>query len=52
MDRSDLLNLYEGGGASAYHPRMIMMFKVVLYAYRMKICTGRILFRFERSVHH
>ena len=39
MDLCDLFNLYEGGGASAYHPRM--MLKVLLYAYCMKIYTGR-----------
>jgi transposase len=39
MDISDLLNLYEGGGTSAYHPRMLL--KVLLYAYSVKIYTGR-----------
>lgn len=39
MDISDLMNLYEGGGASAYHPRMLL--KVLLYAYSVKIYTGR-----------
>jgi transposase len=39
MDISDLINLYAGGGTSAYHPRMLL--KVLLYAYCMKIYTGR-----------
>lgn len=39
MDISDLINQYEGGGASAYHPRMLL--KILLYAYSMKIYTGR-----------
>lgn len=39
MDVSELINLYEGGGTSAYHPRMLL--KVLLYAYSMKIYTGR-----------
>lgn len=39
MDISELVNLYEGGGTSAYHPRMLL--KVLLYAYCMKIYTGR-----------
>jgi transposase len=39
MDMSDLLNLYQGGGTSAYHPRMLL--KVLLYGYCVKIYTGR-----------
>ena len=39
MDLSDLINQYEGGGTSSYHPRM--MVKVLLYGYAMKIYTGR-----------
>ena len=39
MDISDLINLYEGGGTSAYHPRMLL--KVLLYGYCVKIYTGR-----------
>jgi transposase len=39
MDISDLINLYEGGGTSAYHPRMLL--KILLYAYSVKIYTGR-----------
>jgi len=39
MDISALLDLYEGGGASAYHPRMLL--KILLYAYSVKIYTGR-----------
>ena len=38
MDVSELINLY-GGGASVYHPRMLL--KVLLYAYSVKIYTGR-----------
>jgi len=39
MDLTELINLYEGGGTTAYHPRMLL--KVLLYAYCMKIYTGR-----------
>lgn len=39
MDMTELVNLYEGGGTSAYHPRMLL--KVLLYGYSMKIYTGR-----------
>src|SRR6266540_724754 len=39
MDITGLINLYEGGGTSAYHPRMLL--KVLLYAYSVKIYTGR-----------
>jgi transposase len=39
MDITAIINQYEGGGTSAYHPRM--MVKVMLYAYAMKIYTGR-----------
>src|SRR5688572_2185143 len=39
MDLSNLLNQYEGGGTSSYHPKM--MVKVLLYGYAMKIYTGR-----------
>jgi transposase len=39
LDISSIINQYEGGGASAYHPRMLV--KVLLYAYAMKIYTGR-----------
>jgi transposase len=39
MDLSDLINQYEGGGTSSYHPKM--MVKVLLYGYAMKIYTGR-----------
>lgn len=46
MDISDLYNLYKGGGASAFHPRMLL--KVLLYAYSVKIYTGR---RIARALH-
>jgi transposase len=39
MDLTGILNGYVGGGTSAYHPRM--MIKVLLYAYAVKIYTGR-----------
>lgn len=39
MDISDQINQYEGGGTSGYHRRMLL--KVLLYAYSMKIYTGR-----------
>lgn len=39
MDISDLINTYQGGGTSSYHPRMLL--KVLLYAYSVKIYTGR-----------
>lgn len=39
MDISSLINQYQGGGTSAYHPRMLL--KVLLYAYCKKIYTGR-----------
>lgn len=39
MDLSDLINLYKGGGTTSYHPRMLL--KVLLYAYSVKIYTGR-----------
>lgn len=39
MDISVLINSYQGGGTSAYHPRMLL--KILLYAYAMKIYTGR-----------
>jgi len=39
MDLSDLINQYEGGGTSSYHPQMLV--KVLLYGYAMKIYTGR-----------
>lgn len=39
LDLSSIINQYEGGGTSAYHPRMLT--KVLLYGYAMKIYTGR-----------
>lgn len=39
MDITGLINQYEGGGTTSYHPRMLL--KVLLYAYCMKIYTGR-----------
>src|SRR6202165_916884 len=39
MDISGLINQYKGGGTTAYHPRMLL--KILLYAYSVKIYTGR-----------
>lgn len=39
LDISHLLKKYKGGGASAYHPRM--MLKVLLYAYLKKLYSCR-----------
>lgn len=39
MDITTIINKYEGGGTSAYHPRMLL--KVLLYGYCMKVYTGR-----------
>jgi transposase len=39
LDLSAVINQYEGGGTSAYHPKMLT--KVLLYGYAMKIYTGR-----------
>jgi transposase len=39
MDLTNLINQYHGGGTTAYHPRMLL--KVLLYAYSVKIYTGR-----------
>lgn len=39
LDMSSIVNQYEGGGTSAYHPKMLV--KVLLYGYAMKIYTGR-----------
>ena len=39
LDISSIINQYEGGGASAYHPKMLV--KVLLYGYAVKIYTGR-----------
>lgn len=39
LDISSIVNQFEGGGTSAYHPKMLV--KVLLYGYAMKIYTGR-----------
>lgn len=39
LNIDDILAGYTGGGTSAYHPKM--MIKVLLYAYSVKIYTGR-----------
>lgn len=39
LDLSTIINEYEGGGTSSYHPKM--MVKVLLYGYAMKLYTGR-----------
>lgn len=46
MNITALINQYEGGGTSAYNPRMLL--KVLLYAYCSKIYTGR---KIERALH-
>ena len=39
LNLSQLEDLYQGGGASSYHPRM--MLKVLIYAYSQKIYSSR-----------
>lgn len=39
LDISGLINQYKGGGTTAYHPQMLL--KILLYAYSVKIYTGR-----------
>jgi transposase len=39
MDLRSLFNQYKGGGTTAYSPKMLL--KVLLYAYSIKIYTGR-----------
>ncbi|MBA4055641.1 MAG: transposase [Marivirga sp.] len=39
LDLGSIINQYDGGGTSAYHPRMLT--KVILYGYATKIYTGR-----------
>lgn len=39
IDTSDLVDSYQGGGTSAYHP--VMLLKVLVYAYSKKIFTVR-----------
>lgn len=39
MDLSALLARYDGGGASSYHPRMLL--KVVVYAYSQRVYSSR-----------
>lgn len=39
LDLSFLLSTYSGGGTPPYHPRMLL--KVLLYAYCLKLYTGR-----------
>lgn len=39
MNLNDLVTAYKGGGTTAYHPRMLL--KVLLYAYCVKLYTGR-----------
>ncbi|MDP4267664.1 MAG: IS1182 family transposase [Bacteroidota bacterium] len=53
VDKLDLRKIYKtypGGGASSYDPRMLL--KVILYAYCLKIYTGRKIARaIKRDVH-
>jgi transposase len=46
LDLSALSCLYEGGGASSYHPAMLL--KVTVYGYLRGICSAR---RLEEAVH-
>lgn len=39
LDLETFINKYEGGGASSYHP--LMMLKVLIFAYTQKIYTSR-----------
>jgi len=39
MDLSEIINGYKGGGTSSYHPKMLL--KVIVYAYAVKIYSGR-----------
>lgn len=39
MNINELVMAYKGGGTTAYHPRMLL--KVLLYAYCVKLYTGR-----------
>jgi transposase len=39
LDLAPLLAKYKGGGASSYHPKM--MLKVIVYAYTQKIYSSR-----------
>ena len=39
LDLSKLMNQYKGGGASSYHPRM--MLKVLVYAYTQRTYSSR-----------
>lgn len=39
LDLSPLLGQYKGGGASSYHPKMLL--KVLVYAYTQKIYSSR-----------
>lgn len=41
IDISPLLELYKGGGSSAYHPKMLL--KVIVYAYTQRIYSGRVI---------
>jgi transposase len=50
MNIGSLINQYEGGGTTAYHPRMLL--KVLLYAYATKIYTGRKIARALRQDIH
>lgn len=45
MDMSQLLNAYEGGGASNYHPKMLL--KALIYGYVEKLYSSR---RIEKAL--
>ncbi len=50
MDITTIINGYKGGGTTAWHPSM--MLKIILYAYSIKIYTGRKIARALRSDIH
>lgn len=50
MDITAIINGYKGGGTTAWHPAM--MLKIILYAYSVKIYTGRKIARALRSDIH
>jgi transposase len=50
MDITTLTRQYKGGGTTAYHPRMLL--KVLLYAYSVKVYTGRKIARALRQDIH
>jgi transposase len=39
LDISDIISSYKGGGASSYHPRMLL--KILIYSYLNNTCSSR-----------